>query len=74
MKLTWNTHESLSLRSEKIDEFLARRVPAADADHAKAGAATDPGRALQPLRNVIQYMEKTIKLFETATISIKERL
>ncbi|MBQ9060350.1 MAG: hypothetical protein IJ128_04320 [Firmicutes bacterium] len=36
MKLTWNTHESLSLRSEKIDEFLARRVPAADADHAKA--------------------------------------
>ena len=44
--LTWNTHESLSLRSEKIDEFLARRVPAADADHAKAGALSHTLRVM----------------------------
>ena len=35
-KLTWSTHESLRLNSEKIDEFLARRVLSQDEDHAKA--------------------------------------
>lgn len=35
-KLTWSTHETLSLSSERIDEFLARRVVSHDADHAKA--------------------------------------
>ncbi len=36
MKLTWSTHESLSLRSEKIDEFLTRKIPGRDEDYAKA--------------------------------------
>lgn len=35
-KLSWSTHESLSLNSEKISEFLARRVFSREADHAKA--------------------------------------
>ncbi|MBQ9015614.1 MAG: hypothetical protein IJ109_05775 [Firmicutes bacterium] len=35
-KLTWSTHESLSLHSEKIEEFLAGRILSHEADAAKA--------------------------------------
>ena len=35
-KLTWSTHESLRLHSEKIDEFLAHKMFSQDADYAKA--------------------------------------
>ena len=36
MKLTWSTNESLSLHSEKIEEFLARKTFSHEADAAKA--------------------------------------
>ncbi len=36
IKLTWSTHESLRLHSEKIQEFLSRRMLSQDAEYAKA--------------------------------------
>ena len=35
-KLTWSTHESLRLNSERIDAFLARKVLSQEEDYAKA--------------------------------------
>lgn len=35
-KLTWSIHESLSLNSEKIDEFLSQRTLIHEEDHTKA--------------------------------------